>query len=70
MRIMKYTHSIVSLINTGMPKDPIWMYKAKTILAGHPDKVLYESDTLPKRDDAVRQINDMLKIHTDIINRW
>ena len=67
---MKYTQSFVSLINTGTPKDPIWMYRAKTIVAGHPDKILYQSDTVPKRDDAVKQINEMLAIHTDIINMW
>ena len=67
---MKYTHSVVSMINTGTPSDPIWMYRAKTILAGHPDKILYQSDTVPKRDMAVKQINEMLAIHTDIINVW
>ena len=70
MRIMKYTHSVVNLINTGTPKDPIWMYRAKTYIPGQPDKILYQSETLPKRDDAVRQINEMLSIHTDIINMW
>ena len=70
MRIMKYTQSVVNLINTGTPKDPIWMYRAKTYIPGQPDKILYRSETLPKRDDAVRQINEMLSIHTDIINRW
>lgn len=68
--VMKYAQSSVSLINTGTPKDPIWMYKAKTYIPGHPDKILYQSDTLSKRTDAVRQINEMLKIHTDIINMW
>jgi hypothetical protein len=67
---MKYVRSVVNMINTGTPRDPIWMYRAKTYQPGHPDKVLYQSETLPNRDWAVKQINEMLAIHTDIINMW